>query len=161
LLLGNGSHELLMQFAQVFAGEGDEVVASQYGFAVYALAAQAAGATLVQAPALPRPRCDGPRPLTSTRWPPPSRRAPSSSISPTQQSRPAPGSAWTALRAFLARVPRNVIVVVDEAYAEFNVRQAPRSHSLHATRTSSSPAPSARRYALRGLRIGFASAIRA
>jgi len=53
LLLGNGSHELLMQFAQVFAGEGDEVVASQYGFAVYAIAAQAAGATLVQAPALP------------------------------------------------------------------------------------------------------------
>ena len=27
LLLGNGSHELLMQFAQVFAGQGDEVVA--------------------------------------------------------------------------------------------------------------------------------------
>jgi histidinol-phosphate aminotransferase len=28
VLLGNGSHELLMQFAQVFAGAGDEVVAS-------------------------------------------------------------------------------------------------------------------------------------
>ncbi|HZV23596.1 MAG TPA: aminotransferase class I/II-fold pyridoxal phosphate-dependent enzyme, partial [Luteimonas sp.] len=54
LVLGNGSHELLMQFAQVFAGPGDEIVASQYGFAVYALAAQAAGATLRQAPAFPR-----------------------------------------------------------------------------------------------------------
>ncbi|RZA12162.1 MAG: aminotransferase class I/II-fold pyridoxal phosphate-dependent enzyme, partial [Lysobacteraceae bacterium] len=54
LLLGNGSHELLMQFAQVFAGPGDEVVASKFGFAVYALAAQAAGATLRPAPALPR-----------------------------------------------------------------------------------------------------------
>ena len=31
LLLGNGSHELLMQFAQVFAGPGDEVVASKFG----------------------------------------------------------------------------------------------------------------------------------
>ena len=39
ILLGNGSHELLMQFAQVFAGPGDEVVASKFGFAVYALAA--------------------------------------------------------------------------------------------------------------------------
>ena len=46
ILLGNGSHELLMQFAQVFTGPGDEVVASKFGFAVYALAAQAAGATL-------------------------------------------------------------------------------------------------------------------
>ena len=51
LLLGNGSHELLMQFAQVFAGPGDEVVASKFGFAVYALAAQAAGAELRLAPA--------------------------------------------------------------------------------------------------------------
>src|SRR5688500_14406250 len=40
ILLGNGSHELLMQFAQVFAGPGSDVVASQFGFAVYALAAQ-------------------------------------------------------------------------------------------------------------------------
>src|SRR5690606_10861610 len=53
LVLGNGSHELLMQFAQVFAGPDDEVVASQFGFAVYALAAQAAGAELRLAPALP------------------------------------------------------------------------------------------------------------
>src|SRR5687768_14614042 len=41
ILLGNGSHELLMQFAQVFSGPGSDVVASQFGFAVYALAAQA------------------------------------------------------------------------------------------------------------------------
>ena len=54
LMLGNGSHELLMQFAQVFAGPGDEVVASKFGFAVYALAAQAVGAELRLAPALPR-----------------------------------------------------------------------------------------------------------
>ena len=46
ILLGNGSHELLMQFGQVFAGPDTEVVASRYGFAVYALAAQAAGASL-------------------------------------------------------------------------------------------------------------------
>ena len=37
ILLGNGSHELLMQFGQVFSGPGVDVVASRYGFAVSAL----------------------------------------------------------------------------------------------------------------------------
>src|SRR5690606_38681562 len=54
ILLGNGSHELLMQLAQVFAGAGDEVVFSRYGFAVFALATQAAGATARIVDALPR-----------------------------------------------------------------------------------------------------------
>ena len=57
VILGNGSHELLMLMGQVFAGPGRAVVSSQYGFAVYALAAQAAdgeiqrqpGRTVVQA----------------------------------------------------------------------------------------------------------------
>src|SRR3546814_10479201 len=53
IVLGNGSHELLMQLAQVFAGPGVDVVMSQFGFAVYAIAAQAVGATLRVAPALP------------------------------------------------------------------------------------------------------------
>ena len=39
LLLGNGSHELLMMLAQAFAGPGRGVVSSVYGFAVYGLAA--------------------------------------------------------------------------------------------------------------------------
>ena len=54
IILGNGSHELLMQLAQVFAGPRREVVASQFGFAVYALAAQAADAPLRIAPAFAR-----------------------------------------------------------------------------------------------------------
>jgi histidinol-phosphate aminotransferase len=61
-----------------------------------------------------------------------------------------------ALRAFLARVPRNVIVVVDEAYAEFNEEGGSAlaftaAHpNLVVTRTFS------KAYALAGLRIGFA-----
>ena len=54
LLLGNGSHELLMMVAQVFAGPGAEVVYPRYGFAVFALATQAAGARAYVADALPR-----------------------------------------------------------------------------------------------------------
>lgn len=41
LLLGNGTHELLMQVAQVFAGPERPVLVSRYCFAVYPLAAQA------------------------------------------------------------------------------------------------------------------------
>ena len=52
--LGNGSHELLMQLAQVFTGPGNDVVLPRYGFAVFALAARAAGATLRVVDALPR-----------------------------------------------------------------------------------------------------------
>src|SRR3546814_19146361 len=53
IVLGNGSHELLMQLAQVFAGPGVDVVMSPFGFAVYAIAAQAVRAPLRVAPPLP------------------------------------------------------------------------------------------------------------
>ena len=42
-----------MQLAQVFAGPGDEVLVSRYCFAVYPIAAKAAGAKLVVADELP------------------------------------------------------------------------------------------------------------
>src|SRR4029079_18466198 len=54
ILLGNGSHELLMMLAQVFAGSDAEIVASQYGFAVYSLAAQSVGADLREGAAFPK-----------------------------------------------------------------------------------------------------------
>lgn len=118
ILLGNGSHELLMMIAQVFAGPETEVIASQYGFAVYALAAQCAGAELVIANAL---------------------------SSDTEQSRGHdlialssainektrliylanpnnPTGTWFSSEVFadfMAKVPGDVLVVVDEAYLEF------------------------------------------
>ncbi|WP_256646978.1 histidinol-phosphate transaminase [Thermomonas paludicola] len=159
ILLGNGSHELLMQFAQVFSGAGDEVVVSQYGFAVYALAAQAAGATLRRAPALPRDHA-APRghDLDALR----------AAIGPRTRlvylANPNnPTGTWyagAAFTAFLASVPEHVLVVVDEAYAEFV--DAPeyasalpllaRHPNLVVTRTFS------KAYALAGLRVGYAVA---
>jgi histidinol-phosphate aminotransferase len=53
LMLGNGTHELLMQVAQVFAGPDRPVLVSRYCFAVYPLAAQAANARLDVVEALP------------------------------------------------------------------------------------------------------------
>ena len=159
ILLGNGSHELLMQFAQVFAGPGLDVVASQYGFAVYALAAQAAGATLRRAPALPvdhaMPRGHDLEALLAA-------------ITPDTRivylANPNnPTGTWfdaDACAAFLRAVPERVLVVVDEAYAEFT--DAPgdasalslleRHANLVVTRTFS------KAYALAGLRVGYAVA---
>ena len=159
ILLGNGSHELLMQFAQVFAGPEDEVVASKYGFAVYALAAQAAGAPLRLAPALPRehamPRGHDLAALRAAIGP---RTRLVYLANPNN-----PTGTWFGggdFAAFLQSVPGNVIVVVDEAYAEFvdapdHASALPlvaRHRNLVVTRTFS------KAYALAGLRVGFAVA---
>ncbi|HYD24717.1 MAG TPA: histidinol-phosphate transaminase [Croceibacterium sp.] len=47
---GTGSDELLNLAAQAFAGPGDEVIYVRYGFAVYDIAARRCGATVVVAP---------------------------------------------------------------------------------------------------------------
>lgn len=159
ILLGNGSHELLMQFAQVFAGPGDEVVASQYGFAVYALAAQAAGATLRLAPALPRdhamPRGHDLKALGAAITPRTRLVYLANPNNPT-------GTWYSAadFEAFLATVPVQVLVVVDEAYAEFvdapdyaSALPLREKHpNLVVTRTFS------KAHALAGLRVGYALA---
>jgi len=159
LLLGNGTHELLMQFAQVFAGPGAGVVASQYGFAVYAIAAQAAGAPFAAAPAFPRTHAMARGHDLD---------AIAAAVGPQARlvylANPNnPTGTWfggDAFAAFMARVPADVVVVIDEAYAEF--ADAPDHASalpllaahpnLVVTRTFS------KAYALAGLRVGFAAA---
>ena len=159
LMLGNGSHELLMQFAQVFAGEGAEIVASQYGFAVYALAAQAAGATLRQAPAFARDHAmPGGHDLDAML----AVVTPSTRIvylaNPNN-----PTGTWfgaDAFADFMAKLPPEVLVVVDEAYVDYvdapdyaSALTLLASHrNLVVTRTFS------KAFALAGLRVGYAIA---
>jgi histidinol-phosphate aminotransferase len=50
LVIGNGSDELIELLCHCFAGHGDEVVYTQYGFVMYPTSARAAGATPVAAP---------------------------------------------------------------------------------------------------------------
>ncbi len=159
ILLGNGSHELLMQFAQVFAGPGIDVVASQYGFAVYALAAQAAGANLKLAEAYPHGHAM-PRGHDLD--------AIAAAITPATRlvylANPNnPTGTWFATEAFhqlLHALPRDILFVIDEAYAECvtdpTVTSAaallPGHPNLIVTRTFS------KAYALAGLRVGYALA---
>jgi histidinol-phosphate aminotransferase len=159
IVLGNGSHELLMQFAQVFAGPDRGVVASQFGFAVYALAAQAADAPLRIVPAFP-PAHAMPRghDLEAIAAQVGVRTGLVYLANPNN-----PTGTWfgaEALAAFLGRIPREVLVVVDEAYAEFAdapdyasaLGLLPAHPNLIVTRTFS------KAYALAGLRVGYAVA---
>lgn len=158
ILLGNGSHELLMQLAQVFAGAGEDVVFSRYGFAVFALATQAAGANRIAVEALPE---DHPHmPLGHDLD------AIAASITPVTKlvylANPNnPTGTWfgrAAFARFMAKVPDEVIVVMDEAYAEMADAGADaatalpllQAHSnLVLTRTFS------KAYGLAGLRVGY------
>jgi len=157
ILLGNGSHELLMQLAQVFAGEGDEVVFSRYGFAVFALATQCAGAKARVVDALPRDHATMPLGHDLD--------AIAAAVTPAAKlvyvANPNnPTGTWFgrgAMEAFLARIPDQAIVVFDEAYAE--MASAPdyasalpllsRHPNLVVTRTFS------KAYGLAGLRVGY------
>jgi len=159
ILLGNGSHELLMMLAQVFAGPGGEVVASQYGFAVYALAAQSAGAGLRLAPAPPVRHARPPGPDLEAFVAPVGRATRIVYLANPNN----PTGTWFSgaeLEAFLGRVPASVLVVVDEAYLEFVTDPAlpsallllERFPNLVVARTFS------KGYALAGLRVGFIAA---
>lgn len=158
ILLGNGSHELLMQLGQVFAGPGDEVVCSRYGFAVFALATQAAGATLRMVDALPGDDATMPlgHDLDAIA------RAISARTKLVFLANPNnPTGTWfgrQALAAFLSKVPDEVIVVMDEAYAEMADADADAASALPLldahpnlvlTRTFS------KAYGLAGLRVGY------
>ncbi|MBJ6980498.1 histidinol-phosphate transaminase [Luteimonas sp. MC1572] len=159
LVMGNGSHELLMQLAQVFAGPGDEVLVPEYGFAVFTIAAHAVGASLRRAPAF-APGAAMPRGHDLD--------ALCAAITPATRlvyidNPNNPTGTWfgtTAFARFMDAVPDDVVVVVDEAYAELAdaadfasaLALLPRHRNLVITRTFS------KAYALAGLRIGYAIA---
>jgi len=119
IALGNGSHELLMMLAQCFADAAHSIVYAQYGFAVYPIAAAAAGAQGICVPALPRDHTTAPlgHDLDAIAA---AVRADTRIVYLANPNNPT--GTWfddAALARLLARVPREVLVVVDEAYHEY------------------------------------------
>lgn len=159
IVLGNGSHELLMQFAQVFAGPDDEVLVSRYCFAVYPIAAHAVGAQLkvVDAFELQHTMPFG-HDLNAMLVGITAKTKLIFFANPNN-----PTGTWFSfaqMSDFLAAVPANVLVVVDEAYIEYANNSEIQSAlaliknfpNLIVTRTFS------KAYGLAGLRVGFAIA---
>ncbi|PPC87020.1 MAG: histidinol-phosphate transaminase [Methylotenera sp.] len=150
IVFGNGSNDILELAARAFLHSGCEAIYSQHAFAVYPLVTQAVGATGVVVPAkdfahdldafvkaiTPKTRLifiANPNNPTGTLL------------------------AKDVLKAFLQQVPKNVLVVLDEAYDEYlsanhkseAITWLSEFDNLIISRTFS------KAYGLAGLRIGF------
>ncbi|OIO67694.1 MAG: histidinol-phosphate transaminase [Zetaproteobacteria bacterium CG12_big_fil_rev_8_21_14_0_65_55_1124] len=150
VLPGNGSNEVLELIIRTFAGPGDEVIYAARGFIVYALATTAAGATGVAVPEQDGVTHDLEGMLQAVN-------ANTKLVCIANPNNPT-GSLLSeaALQTFFDALPRDVIVVLDEAYHEFvhgvEVDSMGRLHhpGLVICRTFS------KAYGLAGLRIGYA-----
>jgi histidinol-phosphate aminotransferase len=153
VVLGNGSNDVLDLIARVFLAPGRSAVFAQHAFAVYPLATLSTGAELIATPAknyghdLNAMRA-AIRPDTRIVWI-------ANPNNPTGTFLPYP-----EVRAFLDAVPRDVVVVLDEAYNEY-LPPAERVDTaawiadfpnLVVTRTFS------KIFGLAGLRVGYALA---
>lgn len=151
LTLGNGSNDILELVTRAFVAPEHEVVFSEHAFAVYPIVTQAVGARAVVVPAR-----DWGHDLSAM----------AAAITPATRlvfiANPNnPTGTWigrTELEQFLAAVPEQVIVVLDEAYTEY-VEDAdfPRGFdylaqypNLLVSRTFS------KAYGLAALRVGYA-----
>lgn len=153
LTLGNGSNDILELAAHALVKPGESIVYAQYSFAVYALATQEIGARAIEVPAR-----DYGHDLDAMA----AAIAPDTRLvfianpnNPTGTFLPA-----ARIEAFLAKVPADVVVVLDEAYNEYldpedqyeSVRWVGKYPNLMVSRTFS------KAYGLAGLRVGYAVA---
>ena len=153
VVLGNGSNDVLDLIARVFLAPGRSAVFAQHAFAVYPLATLSTGAELIATPAknyghdLHAMRA-AIRPDTRIVWI-------ANPNNPTGNFLPYP-----EVRTFLETVPKEVVVVLDEAYNEYlpPVERVDTAAwigdfpNLVVTRTFS------KIFGLAGLRVGYALA---
>ena len=112
ITLGNGSNDVLEVIARCFADRDSEVVFSQYAFAVYPLVTQAIGAKGVSVPAK-----DWGHDLDAMADAVTERTRLVFVANPNNPT----GTVHTAdaIESFLAKIPEDVLVVLDEAYCEY------------------------------------------
>jgi len=155
IILGNGSCNVLELIIRAFVAPQEEVVMSQYAFAMYAILAQAAGAKLNIVDAV-----SWGHDLDAMRAQVTDKTKLVFIANPNN-----PTGTWLqeqALDAFMQSIPPNVLVVIDEAYyeyasyAEMGIANYPNTipwvakfPNLIVTRTFS------KAYGLAGLRIGY------
>jgi histidinol-phosphate aminotransferase len=150
IVLGNGSNDILELVTQAFLRPGDHAVYSEHAFAVYPLATQARGAIGIEVAA----RNLG-HDLSAMRTALTPRTRVIFVANPNN-----PTGTWLKpedVKAFLQTVPRDILVVLDEAYNEYldHTQQADTASwigehpNLIISRTFS------KAYGLAGLRVGY------
>jgi histidinol-phosphate aminotransferase len=151
IVLGNGSNDVLEMVASAFLAPGRAAVFAQHAFAVYPLATQARGAQCIVVPA--KGYGHDLAAMLAAITPETCVIFVANPNNPTGTMIPA-----GELEAFLRRVPRDVVVVLDEAYNEYlepalrcpSLAWLERHPNLVVTRTFS------KAYGLAGLRVGYA-----
>ncbi|MFH1817460.1 MAG: histidinol-phosphate transaminase [Pseudomonadota bacterium] len=150
IVLGNGSNDILDMAARAYLAPGTSAVYAQHAFAVYPIATQTVGAQGIAVPAkdyghdLAAMRA-AIRNDTRVLWI-------ANPNNPTGTFLP-----WAEIEAFLATVPPQVLVVLDEAYGEYlptddrcdTLAWIERFPNLLISRTFS------KAYGLAGLRVGY------
>jgi len=150
IVLGNGSNDVLELVTQAFLRAGDHAVYSRHAFAVYPLATQARGAVGIETPAR-----DYGHDLDAMRAAIDRRTRIVFVANPNN-----PTGTWIdgeALQAFVAGVPEDVVIVLDEAYDEY-LPPAQRSRSIGwvaAHRNLVVSRTFSKAYGLAGLRVGY------
>lgn len=113
LAMGTGSVALLYHLSQAMCTEGDEAIYAWRSFEAYPIATKVAGATAIQVPLTPDARHDLPAMADAI-----TERTRVVFIC-TPNNPTGPTVTRSELEAFYARVPSDVLVVLDEAYVEF------------------------------------------
>lgn len=153
IVLGNGSNDVLDMAARSFLGRDSSAVYAQHAFAVYPIATLAVGARGIEVPAR-----DFGHDLDAMG----AAIAPDTRVLFVANPNNPTGTflAGAALERFIDGVPRDVLVVIDEAYSEYlepaaqydSVAWLARYPNLLITRTFS------KIFGLAGLRVGYALA---
>ncbi len=153
VVLGNGSNDVLELVGRSFLTPADSAIYSRHAFLVYPLVVQAVGARHIEVPAK-----DYGSDLDAMAR---AVRADTKIVFLANPNNPTGTfNEWPAVRAFVERIPANVLVVIDEAYGEYlpdehlspSLEWLEHHPNLVLTRTLS------KAYGLAGLRIGFAVA---
>jgi histidinol-phosphate aminotransferase len=152
--VGAGSVAILAQLILAAAAPGDEVVYAWRSFEAYPGLVRVAGATPVEVPLT----ADGCHDLDAMAAAVTDRTRVVLVCSPNNPTGPVVGG--DAFEAFLDRIPADVLVLLDEAYAEF-VTASGAAHGLRsagATRRANvvSVRTFSKAYGLAGLRVGYA-----
>lgn len=154
LAVATGSTGLIYQLLSAFCEPGDEVVYAWRSFEAYPIAVLAAGATSVPVPLAPGGRHD----LDAMAAAVGERTKVVMVCSPNNPTGPALTQA--ELDGFLARIPSQVLVVLDEAYCEF-VRMDDAIDGIASYRSRENLAvlrTFSKAYGLAGFRVGYAVA---
>ena len=112
VILGNGSNEVIEFLGHAFLNPGDDVIIFQYAFIVYKLLATAFAARTIE---LATPNFQQDLGATLDAITPKTRLI----FIPNPNNPTGTLISQSAIDSFMSRVPRNIVIVFDEAYFEF------------------------------------------